>query len=517
MMTPESASSVESLNRLRRYIILLAVAIGAFLVFGYTWFTFDARERASDEQRQRLTSLSVAMGAHAESTMRAATSLLRAIQLTIQEGGGLANFREKTLHELFKRHLELVQANDGTPPIHAIWVVPKDGVIKANSIQYPGQIVRVDDRDYFKHHQSSHSPAIYISPLSRSRISGDWAIFLTMRLEDAAGHFAGVLGISVRAAYFQHLYPTLGLEAGDSIVLLRDDGRLLYRYPFNERYTNVELWRDPFFQALAKEREGSLPSHASPYDGTLRIAGFSHGDYYPIYAVVSKQEQTALRPWRRNAIEYALLGAVAYMVILAMCLFSLRQISQLEAAMRVSLLDALTGLPNRRYFDQRMNDEWKRVVRQRQPFSLLFIDIDHFKRYNDHYGHGQGDDCLRRVAHAMDAELMRGGDVLVRFGGEEFVCVLPNTDASGAMRKARAFMGAVARLDLPHADAPDTGRVTVSIGVATVYPGHEDKYQNLLRAADGALYEAKSAGRNRVVSADPRSAQGAARAEGLTD
>jgi diguanylate cyclase (GGDEF)-like protein len=335
------------------------------------------------------------------------------------------------------------------------------------------------------------SDAIYISELSRSRVTGDWVIYLTIRLPDVAGRFAGVLGISLHGEYFRRLYPELGLGDGDSIVLIRDDGRLLYRYPFDERHTQVALHDIPTYIDL---RQGTLCQEISPYDGEVRVAGFKHGDNYPIFAVVSEPYDTALAPWRRNAIEYALLGLIGYAVIVALCVFSLRQLRQLDAVMRISLLDALTGLPNRRFFDQQMEGEWKRIARMRQPYSLLFIDIDHFKRFNDRYGHGAGDECLKRVAKAMEAELRRGGDVLVRFGGEEFVCMLPNTDASGAFRKASEFMQAVNRLDLPHQDAPETGRVTISIGIATATPSHEDNYFDPLRDADHALYQAMSQG-----------------------
>lgn len=168
-------------------------------------------------------------------------------------------------------------------------------------------------------------------------------------------------------------------------------------------------------------------------------------------------------------------------------------INQLE---RYSNLDGLTGLSNRRYFEQRLKEEWSRSTRQQTPIALLFIDIDHFKRYNDHYGHLQGDDCLRRVAVAIKQAVKRDIDVTARYGGEEFVIMLPDTDISGAEQVARELQSAIRRLHIEHSDSNVEPFVTLSIGVASQLPRFPDKADALLKAADVALYQAKGRGRN---------------------
>mgnify|MGYP000926557871 FL=1 len=163
-----------------------------------------------------------------------------------------------------------------------------------------------------------------------------------------------------------------------------------------------------------------------------------------------------------------------------------------------ALLDGLTGIPNRRRFDESLQVEWHRAQRTGGEISLLMIDIDHFKRYNDTYGHLAGDDCLSSVARAMAGVIHRGGDLLVRYGGEEFACILAETGQNGAGRVAEKIIAAVNGLQIPHADSPVAPYVTVSIGGCTTQPADSSDHDQLVACADRNLYRAKQAGRNRA-------------------
>ncbi|EGF32143.1 putative signal peptide containing protein [Oxalobacteraceae bacterium IMCC9480] len=163
----------------------------------------------------------------------------------------------------------------------------------------------------------------------------------------------------------------------------------------------------------------------------------------------------------------------------------------------LSATDGLTGLANRRHFDEILASEWGRASRTGMPLAVLMIDVDHFKKFNDCYGHQAGDACLRRIAAALQAGTRRSSDLAARYGGEEFSIVLPNTDGSTAWQLADVVRGAIEQLAMPHARAP-SGLVTISIGVAICRAGSPGSVAGLLRAADDALYLAKDAGRNRV-------------------
>lgn len=167
---------------------------------------------------------------------------------------------------------------------------------------------------------------------------------------------------------------------------------------------------------------------------------------------------------------------------------------------RLTNVDGLTGLSNRRYFNDYIETEWRQAVRVGEPISLLMIDIDHFKLYNDHYGHLAGDEVLRTVAQTVMRCFNRPKDLAARFGGEEFVVVLPQTPARDLQQLADNVVTSVRALDLPHKASGAAGAVTVSVGAATSLPGKTDSLFTLIEAADKALYEAKKLGRNRAVA-----------------
>lgn len=174
------------------------------------------------------------------------------------------------------------------------------------------------------------------------------------------------------------------------------------------------------------------------------------------------------------------------------------QTAHSELLRKMAYIDGLTGIANRRHFDEDLLVEWRRCQRSETPLSLLMIDIDHFKAFNDRYGHQRGDQCLQTVATALRARLDRAQDLVARYGGEEFVCLLPECDPSGAKRVAEALALAVQDLSIENRDSPVTGMLTVSIGIATHVPDDASTPEALLMRADANLYRAKQAGRNRV-------------------
>jgi two-component system chemotaxis family response regulator WspR len=169
---------------------------------------------------------------------------------------------------------------------------------------------------------------------------------------------------------------------------------------------------------------------------------------------------------------------------------------------RLTHIDGLTGVANRRRYDEFLDAEWRRARRNGALLSVVLIDIDHFKKFNDHYGHQGGDDCLRQVAAALHGTIRRGGDLLARYGGEEFAAVLPEVPHWGACRVAHLLQQAVLAKNLVHEASATAKQVTISLGVATLSPkdAADDRSTQLVALADAALYRAKEQGRNRFVS-----------------
>ncbi|MZR63490.1 diguanylate cyclase [Alcanivorax sp. DP30] len=167
-----------------------------------------------------------------------------------------------------------------------------------------------------------------------------------------------------------------------------------------------------------------------------------------------------------------------------------------ERLHRLSREDSLTSLANRRFFDEALDREWRRCQREQQPLTVMLVDVDRFKAYNDHYGHLQGDECLRTLADELRRYSRRGGDLVARFGGEEFVLLYPGVDETEAVRLASRLCRSVRALGLPHVQNAAVGEVTISVGVAVTRPAESGSALQLLDAADRALYQAKQGGRD---------------------
>ena len=271
-----------------------------------------------------------------------------------------------------------------------------------------------------------------------------------------------------------------------------------------------------FVLGLAALHAGSIPARffvisngsVSLVAALVAISNFVHHDTGNSGNFVALMMGQAVEGW-------ILFGALAYRLRTVLNAHTEEQqrrlVAQAEALAQARALletrqlaatDALTGIANRRAFDEALAREWEHSVRAGTPIALLLLDIDYFKRYNDAAGHQGGDECLRRIAGAIAAFARRPADIAARYGGEEFAVILSDTDAAAAAVIAQEVLHAVRSLALPHPDSP-LGIVTISVGAAGVQPTRFDARDSLVAAADGQLYAAKAAGRNRVSSGAP--------------
>jgi len=168
---------------------------------------------------------------------------------------------------------------------------------------------------------------------------------------------------------------------------------------------------------------------------------------------------------------------------------------------RLSFLDGLTGVANRRYFDKTLTEEWGRAARAKTWLALIMVDIDFFKRFNDTYGHQRGDDCLKQVAQILNSSLKRNGDMLFRYGGEEFSAILPNSNIEGAMIVAQAMRSDIEKSDIPHVSSMIADHITISLGVGSMIPTYHATPSGMIFQVDRALYSAKQGGRNQIRNA----------------
>jgi diguanylate cyclase (GGDEF)-like protein/PAS domain S-box-containing protein len=249
------------------------------------------------------------------------------------------------------------------------------------------------------------------------------------------------------------------------------------------RIDDISTSKEIMHQTLAQLSSGSwllLPLHLNA----------------TLWGCLSLSRTSSPSPWRDWEVELAeVITAQVAIAIQQSELYQQVQIAN-QRLERLATLDSLTQVANRRYFDHYLNQEWNRLMRIRSPLSLILCDVDYFKRYNDTYGHLAGDDCLRQIAQAISHATERPADLVARYGGEEFAVILPATDCDGAARVAEKIQATIQQLQITHLSSDTKNYVTLSLGMATLCPDRDRSPQELIAAADQALYQAKVGGRN---------------------
>lgn len=364
----------------------------------------------------------------------------------------------------------------------------------------PGDLNNAD-RDYFKYLSGHDDGAAFIGQPVRSRSGGQWILTLARRFNRPDGSFGGVALATVDIDYFVRFYESFNVGRGGSLALTSSSGRVLARVPQNERFVGVDLAGTELFKNGIPALSSGSHRSKSPLDGIDRIIGYQGGAKYPIAVLSAVSEEEALADWKASAVSRVVvtgLMLIAIAVLGLLLLAYVRRHRSAEFALNtLSRTDALTGLCNRRAFDEKLAAEWSRCKRDGTPLSLLLFDLDRFKLFNDTYGHQAGDECLRSVAAAMRGQVRRPADMTARYGGEELAVLLPGTDKAGAVRVAEKIRLETARLGIPHAGNEPAGVVTLSGGVAFI--AEVGSSSGLVDRADTALYEAKRSGRNRIV------------------
>jgi diguanylate cyclase (GGDEF)-like protein len=389
-------------------------------------------------------------------------------------------------------------------PLAAIFVTDRTGRIVIDSRADIPPEVNLADRDYFRIQRDAPAWGLYLSPPRASRLlNGERVVYLSRRITDTDGSFRGVVVGAVSVQYFSALLSGLNVGSHGAVALIHTDGALVMRLPGNAELTGRDMRGSAPFTQMMTSAEGTFTETAS-IDGIRRVYAFKHLSGLPLIAAVAPAEMDVYATWRARAVRVGAMMVLvcgAFIGVAILLARALRQKAKAESALRtLAQTDSLTGLSNRRTLDEMLEREWRRAVREHRPLSVLFVDLDRFKAYNDRYGHQAGDDVLAAVGRCLADHVRRPGDLAARYGGEEFVLVLPDTDSMGAMSIAESVRKAVAELAIEHAGS-EQGRVTISVGAASWQGLVADSVSSVVKAADEALYRAKAIGRNRVSAA----------------
>lgn len=478
----------------------------ALILIGLATFTAVAilsdRDDQLNDMGRSMKSLALVLSKEADATFTLAGSILETVkeEINLSNPGALADGRK--LHRILTARRNIINSAMNRPSFAHLFMIGADGFNLANSVSYPAKRINATDRGYFRYHRATPDGGLHISQPRHSKVTNEKVIFLTKRMENSSGTFLGVIGVHLKLRHFDHYYSLLGLPPGGTVTVVRTDGSGVYRFPMVDTFFKTRLGgtKTSAFKKMLETKEGFLLTSQSPYDGFRRVLGYKRSDTYPILNLVSVTNNSVLHGWLEKSIKTAVAAAIGGIVVLVLAIVSYRQIEQLSRAQKLTATDSLTGLHNRRAFDERIEEEWRRAVRRERPLALLFVDIDFFKHYNDHYGHRAGDKCLKSVAKVMGDCVTRAGESVARYGGEEFTIILPETTYEEAEKAAERLVEAVRALKLPHRASPDGKFVTISVGVASMLPGIEDDLEAFIHLADDALYQAKRDGRDRYIS-----------------
>lgn len=402
------------------------------------------------------------------------------------------------------RHLVQFDQSNAAPFKGEVLLLDANGaVIADSSTLWPAQR-NFADRDYFLAHKNSAQAGLFISRPFKIHCACDqvWRIAFSRRISGPDGEFAGVAVATMRLAYFDQLFNRLTIGNGSSVNLLNTQGILLAQQPLLERdMIDKDLSDRPNFKRMLREGAGSFQA-ISAITGQERLYTFSNVGELPLIVVVALSAEDVFAPWKRAAVLTSGATGVLCIGLLWLTWMLRRELRRRYRTERVlselAATDALTGLANRRILDERLRLEWDRAQRAADSLTLLMIDVDHFKAFNDRHGHHGGDAALRNVAQVIGTNIRRPADLAARYGGEEFAVVLPHTDAKGALVIAEHIRSSIEHL--PRV-AGDERPITVSIGMSTGDKRSRMSLEALLLSADQALYEAKHTGRNRIVDA----------------
>lgn len=488
---------------LQRLALAFVVLVIATIVALGVWQGWASYKRHLREGEVNTANLTRSAAQHAEDAIKELDAFAAGMVERL-EWYALTDLDKARLTRLFKTQRNIMQQ------VHGVFVYDRDGNwLVTDKDDLPAN-ANNSDREYFAYHrQHPEDLQTHIGPVVKSRSTGDLVIPLSRRINNPDGSFAGVFLVTLYLDYFNRFYAGFHMgEQGIFVIALRD-GTILTRRPFDEAVVGTSLAGGMIFTQYLPKAPSGTAHIISVVDKIERINSYQLLHRYPLVIQTGQSRRDILKPWWQEVYRSAALLSV---LILAMAGFGVALLRQIRfgAAIEKELRDAhvaleklvmedgLTGLANRRHLDVVLPLEINRARRLNAPLGLLMIDIDHFKRYNDLYGHLEGDTCIRAVAQEVKRAIGRTGDVAARYGGEEFTVMLPGADELGTYRVAQTIAEAVRALRIKH-DGNEAGYVTVSIGVHTLLPkAAEQSPDSLLKAADEALYQAKQSGRNRI-------------------
>ncbi|KAF2391868.1 sensor domain-containing diguanylate cyclase [Pseudomonas frederiksbergensis] len=495
-----------------RYAVVLLVAVCLSMAAIAIWEAWNSRHYHLHDKEVAMSNLAQTLASQAQASIKQADTLLFSLVDRL-ENEGMGQAQMPRLQRL------LGAQRSELPQLHGLFIFAEDGRWLANSNGANVPDANNSDREYFIFHRDHSDRGPHIGPSIKSRSTGEWIMTVSRRINHPDGSFAGVALATLYLSHFLDLYNSIDMGQNGVINLIADNATIVVRRPFKDAEVGTSVAKGPLFTQLLPLGNSGTAMVKSYLDGVERVVGFRRVEGYPLIVFAALNKEEVLTGWRQESLNsaaivallLAFLGTLGYRLIRVMKQQNHIQSVLLDAQEKLievnrslellALEDALTGLANRRQFDLFMVAEMGRARRSQTSLAMLMLDVDHFKLFNDHYGHVAGDVCLRKISAIITQNINRPGDLAVRYGGEEFAVVLPGTDYVGAFLVAEKIRRAVQLAGMEHTDGIE-GVVTVSLGVCAYDPASQAGADDLVSAADKALYVAKASGRNMSVIAN---------------
>lgn len=487
---------------LTRAVIGFIALVCLSLILATAWQMNQSRVERRANAEMTVRNIVRAAEQHAQDTVKQADNTLRDLVERLEHDGILEGAERARLTKLMVQN---VVNNEG---LQGLFVYDKQGTWVANSFASNVNSGNNSDRAYFRYHREHVDDAVHIGAIVESRTTGELIIPVSRRINAADGSFGGVALATIPVAYLQNFFERLDVDANGVIFLALNNGDLLARRPALAQLKTTNVSKGELFSLYLPRHNSGTAVFKSIVDGVERVYAYRRLAELPIVAAAGVSFEQVFASWWTYA--YRSIAMVSLIVLALAFLGGLlyRHIQRLvDAEVELNAAkneleimahtDSLTRLANRRCFDLALQKEWGRAGRNQSPLSLILLDVDWFKQFNDHYGHLQGDHCLTLIADLIRVHAKRPMDMPARFGGEEFVVMLPDTDLEGALRVAEHIRSAVTNAQIEHAGSP-LKKVTISAGVVAIQAPEKEGYTMALAEADRLLYVAKSKGRNCV-------------------
>ncbi|QQG29813.1 GGDEF domain-containing protein [Pectobacterium carotovorum] len=496
---------------LQRLMIVFMLFVITTVVALNGWAIFNSHQQLIDSTERNAKNLSLSLARHAEDTFLQVDILLQDLQERIDKDG-LSPLQIIRLSNILKSRKATL------PQLHGIFIYDEKGDWLVNSgVAKPAQANNAD-REYFKYHQNNVNKDMHIGNVIQSRSTGDLIIPVSMRINKPDGSFNGVLLATLSLNYFKQYYGYYSMGNMDVLAILLSDGRILYGRPYDDSYINRNVSSGPLFSEHLKQSESGTATFVSTLDHIERVYGYTKLKRYPIVIAAGYDLKLVLEKWRTDSLIYGAITLILLFTITLLGLIVLRQIrinlkNQVDLTLvrdeltsinhtlqTLALFDGLTGLANRRQFDIFLQQTLLRAAETRQCMALIMIDVDAFKKYNDHYGHVAGDECLRKIGSILSSMPRRKEDLVARYGGEEFALIITETDKQGATALAQRALDLVRAEKIPHEMTLFPEKiVTISAGVYVFCADNPPPAaSSVIDIADAALYRAKNSGKNRI-------------------